>query len=141
MSVSFHRALILPGHGCCVYHNPVVNMLPDSVENAHVVSAEGLTILNDGYNAHFDLRSQRELCRRYAAKMLDVAKLSTGIRFLPGRNIQVQPKRTAISCPAVFSLDGRRVPEPDLNNSLIYLTISNNNSQKNSLWNLVRQVP
>ena len=56
--------------GCCAGHNALVGQLPESIPNAHVVSAADLTELDDSYNAHFDLPGQRELGRRYAEMML-----------------------------------------------------------------------
>lgn len=56
--------------GCCAGHNALVNQLPDKIPNAHVVSAEGLTELDDRHNAHFDAVAQREFGRRYAEVML-----------------------------------------------------------------------
>lgn len=56
--------------GCCTAHNPLIQRLPSEVPNAHVVSAAGLTELDDPWNAHFDLAAQRELGRRYAATFL-----------------------------------------------------------------------
>ncbi len=53
--------------GCCASHNDIINQLPDTIPNAHVVSAEGLAA-EDEY--HFDAEGQRELGRRYASAML-----------------------------------------------------------------------
>jgi hypothetical protein len=53
--------------GCCAGHNPLVNQLPLGIPNAFVVSAEGLA---GSDRAHFDVRGQRELGKRYAEKML-----------------------------------------------------------------------
>jgi len=57
--------------GCCSGHNTLVRQLPSNIPNAHVVSAADLTELDDPWNAHFDLPSQREFGRRYAATMLE----------------------------------------------------------------------
>lgn len=54
--------------GCCDSHNPIINMLPAQISNSFVISAEGLTGVDD---AHFDLPSQRELGARYGNKMLE----------------------------------------------------------------------
>lgn len=54
--------------GCCASHNPIINRLPDSIANAHVVSAAGL---EGADTAHFDVASTRELGERYAAAMLE----------------------------------------------------------------------
>ena len=54
--------------GTCEAHNALVVDLPRVVPNAHVASARGLTGL-DAY--HFDAAGQRELGRRYAARMLE----------------------------------------------------------------------
>jgi hypothetical protein len=54
--------------GCCSSHNSLVNLLPNGVPNAHVVSASGLAGM-DQY--HFDLAGQRELGGRYADAMLE----------------------------------------------------------------------
>jgi hypothetical protein len=59
----------LPLDACCGEHNELVRRLPSAIPGAYVVSARDLTIM-DQY--HFDLTSQRELGRRYAALMLDL---------------------------------------------------------------------
>jgi len=61
--------------GCCGSHNTEVNELPDVIENAHVVSAEGLA--GQDY-AHFTSDAYRELGRRYAAEMLEHVDVSGG---------------------------------------------------------------
>lgn len=66
-SVPFVAGELLYG-GCCASHNPLVQRLPASIPNAHVVSAADLTGMDD--NAHFDLPAQRELGRRYAEAVL-----------------------------------------------------------------------
>lgn len=65
-----------PG-GCCGNdHNPRVNELPGIITNTAVARAQGLTPLpasvDRAGNLHFDLASQRELGRRYAAAMLEL---------------------------------------------------------------------
>lgn len=55
--------------GCCSGHNTRVHELATTIPNAHYVSASGLAGVD---NFHFDLAGQRELGRRYAAKMLEV---------------------------------------------------------------------
>jgi hypothetical protein len=64
--VPFIAGELLHG-GCCDGHNTLVNQLPHGIPSTFVVSAEGLT---GSDSAHFDLRGQRELGRRYAEKML-----------------------------------------------------------------------
>lgn len=59
----------LPFDACCGGHNELVRQLPNEIPGAYVVSARDLTIM-DQY--HFDLTSQRELGRRYAALMLEL---------------------------------------------------------------------
>lgn len=59
---------------CCTSHNAQVHRIPDVVANGHYVSASGLSN-KDQY--HFNAASYRELGRRYAAKMLEVADLSS----------------------------------------------------------------
>ena len=53
--------------GCCSLHNTLVARVPDSIPNAHVVSAADLGGMDE---AHFDLEGQRTLGRRYADVML-----------------------------------------------------------------------
>jgi len=53
--------------GCCGVHNREVNELPEVIDNAHVVSAEGLEGQD---NAHFTAEAYRELGRRYAYEMV-----------------------------------------------------------------------
>jgi len=59
----------LPYTGCCGnLHNPIINNLPENVANSHVVSSQGLDIMDDGL--HFDTPANRELGQRYAEVML-----------------------------------------------------------------------
>jgi hypothetical protein len=55
--------------GCCGWFNEYEQKLPSLIPNAHVVSSEGLT-RSDEY--HFDLPSQREFGKRYAARLLEL---------------------------------------------------------------------
>lgn len=56
--------------GCCgQWHNPLVKRLAKVIGNSRVVSSQGLSGLDV---AHFDLRSQRELGKRYAAAMIEL---------------------------------------------------------------------
>jgi hypothetical protein len=66
--VPFLAGELLQG-GCCDSHNPLINELPDSITNAHVISSDGLSGMDE---AHFDLQGQRELGQRYADKMLEL---------------------------------------------------------------------
>lgn len=54
-------------------HNPLVNQLPSVVANAHVVSADGLSIdaADTQWNVHFDHGSQVTFGERYAEKMIE----------------------------------------------------------------------
>jgi hypothetical protein len=64
--VPFVAGELLHG-GACERHNPLIGALVGRLENAHLVSAQGLT----GYDEHhFDLPAQRELGKRYASAML-----------------------------------------------------------------------
>lgn len=58
--------------GPCSGHNRVISYIPQRIENAYVISAEGL-VGQDQF--HFNLEGQRELGRRYAEKMLEVLEL------------------------------------------------------------------
>ncbi|WP_159077036.1 sialate O-acetylesterase [Halococcoides cellulosivorans] len=59
--------------GCCGLHNDEINTLPNLIDNAHVVSAEGL----EGQDvAHFTSEAYREFGRRYADVMLDQLDVS-----------------------------------------------------------------
>ena len=55
--------------GPCAGHNSIIARVPDVVDNAYVISAEGL---NGADQYHFDLDGQRELGKRYGRKMLKV---------------------------------------------------------------------
>lgn len=60
--------------GCCGTHNSEVSQLPNVINNAHVISANGL----DGADeAHFSPQSYREFGRRYAEKMLMLVESSS----------------------------------------------------------------
>jgi hypothetical protein len=59
--------------GCCAeWHNPLVQQLPQAIDNSRVVSAQGLAAMDV---AHFDLAGQRELGARYGAAMLELLKV------------------------------------------------------------------
>lgn len=58
--------------GPCSGHNRVISYIPQRIDNAYVISAEGLAG-QDPF--HFNLEAQRELGRRYAEKMLEVLEL------------------------------------------------------------------
>src|SRR5699024_8576707 len=52
--------------------NKVIRSIPNEIENADYISAEGLTPLKgDSTNPHFDTRSQLILGKRYAEKVLE----------------------------------------------------------------------
>ena len=59
--------------GGCAGHNPLVNRLPTTVSNAHVVSASGLVVdpADTQWNLHFDHDSQVTFGMRYAQKMIE----------------------------------------------------------------------
>ena len=63
--------------GCCSGHNAFINQLPAYVPNAHVVSAAGLTAIDE---YHFDLEGQRELGKRYAEVFLDAIAAQAFVR-------------------------------------------------------------
>lgn len=57
---------MVPG-GCCTAHNAIIRQLPQKLSNSHVISADGLSSMDQ---FHFNSESYRELGRRYANKML-----------------------------------------------------------------------
>lgn len=59
----------LPYGGCCIQHNSLIAQLPDDIENAHFVKADGLAS-RAGDSLHFDAAAQRELGKRYGELML-----------------------------------------------------------------------
>lgn len=66
----------LPYTGCCSSFNTYVRQIPSAVANGHYVTADGG--LNDkGDGLHWDSAAVREMGRRYAAKMLEVANLDS----------------------------------------------------------------
>jgi hypothetical protein len=58
--------------GCCAAHNPVIAMLPGQITNASVISAMGLSGMDE---AHFDLAGQRSFGQRYGERMIQVGGL------------------------------------------------------------------
>lgn len=69
-------------NGCCHWHNPEINKLPDLLSNSFVASAAGLpNIPGDG--AHFSTESVREFGIRYAQIMLEKIDRSSSISSLP----------------------------------------------------------
>ncbi len=63
----------LPYGGGCAGHNTLVNQLPSVVDNAYVVSAEGLVVdpADTQWNLHFDHDSLVTFGQRYAQTMMD----------------------------------------------------------------------
>ncbi len=73
----------LPRTGCCAAsHNPLVQQIPDYVENGHWVSSGPMpdgTILGDRSDRlHWSTFSVIEMGKRYAAKMLEVGHYEPG---------------------------------------------------------------
>ena len=54
--------------GVCASMNTIIDQLPKTIPNSHVIPSSGCTCLED--NLHFDPAGYRELGRRYAGKML-----------------------------------------------------------------------
>lgn len=62
--------------GSCGSMNSIIANLPNTISNAHVVSAEGLG--HQGDNLHFTSASYRTLGKRYAEKMLSLLDVEAG---------------------------------------------------------------
>lgn len=61
--------------GDCSHHNPLVHQIPQVLEDAYVVSAEGLPMAEgDPWSLHFSREAEVELGQRFAEKMLEVLK-------------------------------------------------------------------
>jgi hypothetical protein len=120
-SVPFLAGELLYG-GCCDKHNPIIARLPAAIPNAWVISAKGLPGQDQ---AHFNVIGQRELGRRYAARMAPLVRsriaTSTG-RFrepppVPGLVVRLGPAGTGLeirceaACSAIELIDrqGRRL--------------------------------
>jgi len=58
--------------GCCSPMNAIINTLPETIPNAHVISSEGCEALPD--RAHFTSEGYRIMGRRYAETMLSILK-------------------------------------------------------------------
>lgn len=60
--------------GACAGHNTLVNQLPSQIDNAFVVSAQGLALdpADTQYHVHFGHDAQVEFGKRYAAKYMEV---------------------------------------------------------------------
>ncbi|MGW8316029.1 MAG: sialate O-acetylesterase, partial [Bacteroidales bacterium] len=56
--------------GCCSSMNPIINRLPETIPNAHVISSAGCPVQSD--RSHFTSEGYRILGRRYAEKMLSL---------------------------------------------------------------------
>jgi hypothetical protein len=67
----------LPHSSACGNHNPLVNQLPDMIENAHVISAQGLNLdpADTQWNMHFGHDDTVELGKRYEAKIAELLGL------------------------------------------------------------------
>ncbi|OWW24672.1 sialate O-acetylesterase [Zobellia sp. OII3] len=53
--------------GVCASMNKIINILPQTIPTAHIVSSKGCTVRED--HVHFDSDGVRELGKRYAEKM------------------------------------------------------------------------
>lgn len=71
--------LSTPGN-CCSSMNSIINVLPDSIPTAYVISSSGCPG-QDG--AHFTSEGYREMGRRYAAQMLSIMGVPVGIEKNP----------------------------------------------------------
>lgn len=56
--------------GKCASMNAIINTLPQTIPNAHIVSSEGCEGVSDGF--HFSTKGYRALGKRYAQVMLDI---------------------------------------------------------------------
>ncbi|WP_232373220.1 sialate O-acetylesterase [Pinibacter aurantiacus] len=63
--------------GKCASMNTIINKLPQTISNAHIISSEGCTAIKDGL--HFDAAGYRELGARYAAQMLALLGYKAGL--------------------------------------------------------------
>lgn len=69
--------------GICASMNTIINRLPNSIPNAHVISSRGCTDKTD--NLHFNTAGYRELGKRYGEKMLTLLgypKSTVGVDLL-----------------------------------------------------------
>jgi hypothetical protein len=108
-SVPFLAGELLYG-GCCEKHNTIIKQLPGAIPNSFVISAQGLAGQDQ---AHFNAAAQRELGRRFAARMAPLlkARQTTGMGISgPRDGINAS---CAVPCAgfALMGLDGRVVAE------------------------------
>lgn len=61
--------------GKCASMNPIINTLPEVVENAHIISSEDCEAIPDGL--HFSAEGYRELGKRYGQKMITLLESSS----------------------------------------------------------------
>ncbi|CAM1358556.1 sialate O-acetylesterase [Tenacibaculum xiamenense] len=59
-------------NSCCSSMNLIINKIPETINNAHVISSKDCTTKDV---AHFTSEGYRELGKRYALKMLDLLKV------------------------------------------------------------------
>ncbi len=59
-------------NGVCAAMNGIIDLLPETIPTAYVVSSEGLGVRSD--SIHFNSAGVREYGRRYAAKMLEAQR-------------------------------------------------------------------
>ncbi|WP_373492665.1 sialate O-acetylesterase [Aquiflexum sp.] len=56
--------------GKCASMNPIINKLPNTIQNAHVISSKDCEAVSDGL--HFSAKGYRKLGKRYGEKMLNL---------------------------------------------------------------------
>lgn len=83
------------GGGCCDAHNLEVNKLPSLINNAHVISAQGL---QGADNAHFTYDAYKIFGQRYANKMAEL--------IYPSKAASTLKKRTHIDAYQASKRDG-----------------------------------
>lgn len=90
-------------NSCCSVHNGIVAQLPNTIFNAHVISAAGLPG-KDVY--HFNSEGNRDFGRRYAEKMLALLPPAVSVKLTS------PSKDTNIVIPAEINIEAE-VSDPD----------------------------
>ncbi len=93
--------------GACGGHNAIIAKVPEVIPNSYVISAEGLAGKDQ---FHFTTESNREIGRRYAAKMLTLLEPITGIDegVVPSllKSKETEAKRVAVTTNNVIITAG-----------------------------------
>jgi enterochelin esterase-like enzyme len=107
--------------GVCASMNPIIDILPEVIPTAHVISARGCAAGPD--NLHFSTAGYMELGKRYAATMLDLLKVKHDLKPVYAAPLPIPVGEPEVVIPAdtkplPTNIPGKEFPRIDKENRL-----------------------